>query len=381
MRKYTKDDSRIVITVNGYDYVGWLESNIEQSIENISSRFSVPVTLIPGKRPDINRQDLIKIAINEKLVSTGYVLGAEPFYRHDDCGLRITGRSKTGDLVVCSAIHKGGQWQSAKLDQIARDLCKPFGIEVVVATDVGAALTDFTIEHGETVLATLSRAARMRGILITADPEGKLLLTRAGKEKSHGAIVRGQNVISMESVGTDAERFSTYIGYGQHKAIKKSLAVLSTTDTTADIDFGKDFEKSIQQKATATDTEMKRYLPLIINPEGSSDAPDIRRLVEHTMRVRRGQSYGLRYRLEGWTYEGKPWKINTLVPIYDDIVDLNGEEWLIAEISLKADVKDGDVADILVRPKDAYDTTPIKPRQKKKKKGDKKLEVMRYQND
>lgn len=378
MQKYTKDDARVVITVNGYDYVGWLESSIEQAIENIASRFSIPVTLIPGKRPDINRQDLIKILINDQLVATGYVLAAEPFYRHDDCGLRVSGRSTTGDLAVCSAIHKGGQWPNAKLDQIARDLCKPFGIEVVVATDVGPVLTDFTIEHGETVLATLSRAARMRGILITADPTGKLLLTRAGIEKSHGAIVRGQNVISMESIGTDAERFSTYIGYGQHKATKKSLIVLSTTEDT---DFGKDFDKSIQQKASATDTEMKRYLPYIINAEGYADAPDINRLVNHTMRVRRGQAYGLRYRVEGWTFEGKPWEINTLVPIYDDIVDLNGEEWLIAEISLKVDVKDGDVADILVRPKYAYDTTPIKPRQKKKKKGDKKLEVMRYKND
>lgn len=375
MKKYTKDDARVVITVNGYDYVGWLESSIEQSIGNIASRFSIPVTLIPDKRADIKRQDLIKVAINNDVVVTGYVLTADAFYRYNDCGLRVSGRSKTGDLAVCSAIHKGGQWPSAKLDQIARDLCKPFGIEVVVSTDVGAALTDFTIEHGETVLATLSRAARMRGILVTADPAGKLLLTRAGKEKSHGAIVRGQNVISMEGVGTDAERFSTYIGYGQHNATKKSLTVLSTND---DDSFVEDFSSAVQQKAIATDTEMKRYLPLIVNAEGYTEASDIKRLVDHTMRVRRGQAYGLRYRLEGWTFEGKPWKVNTRVPIYDPIAELDGDEWLIAEISLKVDIEDGDVADILVRPVDAYDTTPIKPRDKKKKKGDKKLEVMRF---
>lgn len=348
---YTKEDAKVIVTVNGFDYVGWLESNIQRSIENLASRFTIPVTYIPGQRPNINRQDTIKVRINDTLLVTGIVLSAEPFYRYDDCGIKIEGLSRTGDLVKASAIHKGGQWRKAKLDQIARDLVAPFKIKVVVETDVGDALTDFSIEHGETVLSALSRAARLRGVLVTTNRLGEVLLTKAGKTKSHGAIVRGQNVISMEGVGSDADRFSTYIGYGQKKS-------------------DKEFSESMQQKAVFKDAEITRYLPLIVNAEGNAETADMRRLVEHTMRVRRGQSYGLRYRLEGQTFKGKPWEVNTLVPIYDPIAELDGDMWLIAEINEKCDLKDGDVVDILVRPKDAYDTVPLKPRKKKKKSGE-----------
>ncbi|MFJ2990375.1 phage baseplate assembly protein [Collimonas sp. NPDC087041] len=341
METYTKDQAQVVVTVNNRDYQGWIESNIQRSIENISSRFTIPVSMVPGSPPDIHRQDDMKVYINKTLVVTGTVLAAEPFYKRDDCGFKIEGRSRTGDLIGCSAIYRGGQWKSAKLDQIARDVCGQF-VDVVVDADMGAALSDFKIEDGETVVNLLSRAARMRGILVTTNARGQLLLTTAGKNRSHGAIVRGQNVISMESIGSDADRYSQYIGYGQ----KKSTG---------------NFDEATQQKASVFDSEMRRSLPLMVNVQGNTDTADIRRLLEHTMRVRRGHAYGLKYQLEGWTWEGKPWEINTLVPIYDDIVGLNGDLWLICEINNKCDLTEGDVTIITVRPPDAYDSEPIKP--------------------
>ncbi len=360
MLRYTKDDAKVIVTVNGYDFEGWLEADMARSIENLSSRFTIPVTFVPGHRPKIYRQDLVKVSINETLIITGYVLAAEPFYRLDDCGIKVVGRSLTGDLVKASAIHKGGQWRNVKLDQIARDLVRPFKLDVVVDTDIGERFADFSIQHGETVLATLSRASRMRGVLVTTNRRGQVLLTKAGKTKSHGAIVRGHNVISMESIGTDEDRFSTYIGYGQKKS-------------------DKEFSESMQQKAVFKDPEIDRYLPLIVNAEGNTETSEMRSMVEHTMRVRRGQAYGLRYRLEGWTYKGKPWEENTLVPIYDDMAELNGDEWVIAEINETCDLKDGDVVELIVRPKDAYDTVPIKPRKKKRKDGETgPLEVLNF---
>lgn len=367
MDRYTKDDAKIYVTVNGIDYEGWLSSDLQRSIENISARFTIPVTYIPGKRPEIYRQDEIRVRINETQVTAGNVLAAEPFYKRDDCGLKIEGRSRTGDLVICSAIYKGGQWRGARLNQIAQDLCGPFDIDVVVETDVGAGIADFTLQQGETVLAALSRAARMRGVLVTSNRHGQLLLTKAGKTKSHGAIVRGQNVISMESIGTDANRHSEYIAYGQKKAAGGGKQILTVGGSASD--RSKKFGAAVQQKSSAKDPEMKRYLPLVLNGKGPSEFGDMKAMAEHTMRVRRGQAYGLRYRLEGWTYKGIPWDENTRVPIYDDIAELDGEEWIIAEIHSKVDIKDGDVTDITVRPVEAYDTIPMKPRGKKGKKG------------
>jgi len=357
--QYTKDDAKAYVTVNGRDYEGWLSSTIDRSIENLSSRFSIPVSLVPGNPPNIKRQDAVRVRINDTVVATGIVLAAEPFYRRDDCGVKIEGRSRSGDLVACSAVHQGGQWRNARLDVIARDLCKPFGIDVRVDTDIGEVIRDFKIAHGEKVVDTLSRAARLRGVLVTTDAEGRVLLTRAGKTRSHGAIVRGQNVISMESVGTDAERFSDYICYGQSNIVHSKPGLQELEVGGAMADPIKAFGQAVQQKAQAKDPGIQRYLPLVIHADGNNAPADMRRLVDHTMRVRRGQAYGLKYVLEGWTWQGKPWEVNTRVPIYDDIAGLDGTEWLICSVQSTVDLREGDVTEVVVRPIEAYDTVPL----------------------
>ncbi|MBK1613375.1 hypothetical protein CKO44_07815 [Rubrivivax gelatinosus] len=338
---YTRDQARITVTVNGQAYDGWLQSEVERGLESIAGTFSVPVSLTPGAPPAIVRGDEVSVSIGSAVVITGYVLSAEPFYRRGDCGMRIVGRDRTGDLVHCSAIHRGGQWLNAGLDRVVRDLVEPFGIKVLVDADLGAKIPDFKIQHGETVLDALSRAARLRGVLVTRDDHGRLLLTRAGKTRFKGAIVRGQNVIEMQGIGTDEARHSAYIAYGQAAVVD-------------------DFELARTAEARATDPEIKRYLPLVVNAEGHVTRADLKALVDHMARVRRGHSYGIRYVVEGWTFEGDPWPPNARVAVYDDVAGLDGAEWLITHVKHTCDRREGDVTELVVRPIEAYDTAPLK---------------------
>lgn len=350
--QYPRDNVKITVEVAGLAYEGWLQSDVERSIEAIAGTFSIPVSMVPGQPPPIKRQDAVTIRIGGEKVITGFVLAAEPFYRREDCGYRIIGRDRTGDLVRCSAIHKGGQWRNAKLDQVAKDLLQPYGIELKVETDLGAPLVDFKLAHGESVVDALARAARLRGVLVTRDNDGRLLLTKAGTTKFSGSIVRGQNVIAMEGIGTDEQRHSDYIVYGQQNAIA-------------------DFEVSRSLKARSKDAEVFRYLPLVINADGNTTQSELQTLVDHTARVRRGHAYGFRYTVEGWTHAGKPWPINQRVAIYDDIAGLDGAEWLICSVHQRCDLKEGDVTELTVRPIEAYDTAPLKTKVKRRNFGNK----------
>lgn len=339
--RFARDAANITVEVNGIAYQGWLQSDVERSIEAISGTFNIPVSMIPGQSAPIKRQDAVRVRIGNTQVMNGYVLSAEPFYRKDDCGYRVIGRDRTGDLVRCSAIHKGGQWRLAKLEQVAKDLLAPYGIEVRVDTDTGEPLTDFKLSHGESVVDALARAARLRGVLVTRDDDGRLLLTKAGKQRFAGAIVRGQNVISMEGIGSDEQRHSEYIVYGQQNTIA-------------------DFETSRGLKARAKDGDMKRYMPLVINSDGNTTQAELQTLADHTARVRRGHSLGFKYMVEGWTTGGQPWPLNQRVPIYDDIAGLDGAEWLICQVRQHCDLKEGDVTELTVRPIEAYDSAPLK---------------------
>lgn len=348
--RYTRDDARISVKVNGETFVGWLQSEVERDMEAICGTFSIPVSLVPGDPPAIKRQDKVEVWIGETKVITGFVLAAEPFYSRKDCGMRIMGRDRTGDLVRSSAVFKGGQWRRAGLDRIARDLVERYGIEVKVDTDIGAPIQDFKLYHGETALGALSRAAKLRGVLVTRDNDGRLLLTKAGKDKFDGAIVRGHNVISMQGIGSDEQRHSEYIAYGQSNCID-------------------DFETARGLKASAKDDEIGRYLPLVINADGNTTQAELQALVDHTVRVRRGHAYGLRYVVEGWTWQGKAWPLNQRVPIYDDVAGMDGKEWLITAVRQTCSREDGDVTELTVRPIEAYDAVPLKSRPRRKNWG------------
>lgn len=337
----TAERDRITVEVRGQQYDGWLQSEVSRSIEAIAGTFNIPVSMVPGSPPAIRRQDEVRVRIGGQVVITGYVLAAEPFYRRGDCGMRVTGRDRTGDLVRCSAIHKGGQWRRAGLERIARDLATPFDVQVMVEADLGQPITDFKLEHGESVLDALSRAARLRGVLVTRNDAGQLLLTKAGQRRFDGAIRRGVNVISMEGIGSDEARHSVYYVYGQSNTVA-------------------DFELARGLKATARDDEMQRHLPLVINAHGNTTAAELQELASHTARVRRGHSQGFRYVVEGWTVGGRPWALNERVPVYDDVAGLDGQEWLICSVRQTVDLREGDVTELVVRPIEAYDTVPLK---------------------
>lgn len=342
MSSWTDDRPQVSVRVGGRVFQGWLQSTIERSIEAIAGTFTVPVSLTPGTVAPIKRNDQVEVLIGDTVVLTGIALVADPFYTRKDCGLIVSGRDLTGDLVSSSALHQGGQWRKVKLDQIARDLCEPFGVGVVVATDVGAVFDDFKVWFGETVLACISRAARLRGVLVTRDDAGRLLLTKAGATQAPGELRRGQNIISMHPLGTDEDCHSEYLAYAQSAV-------------------GHDFNAARQVKASAKDAQVSRYCPVIVPAYGQLNLGDLQALVNHTAKVRRGHAMGFRYVVEGWLVNGKPWPLNARVLIHDDIAGLEGkDDWLIAAVKQDCDRTEGPVTTLDVRPVAAYDTVPLK---------------------
>lgn len=331
----------VSIRVGGKVFTGWLQSEVSRSIESLAGTFSIPTTFVPGDVPQIRRQDEVQVLVGDQVVITGYVMAAEPAYDEQGCALMVAGRDRTGDLVTSTAVHKGGQWRSVKIDRIVRDLVEPFGIKVKVVADIGKPMADFKLAFGESRLDAIARACKMRGVLPVPDGLGNMVLTKAGTEKAPGEIRRGKNVISMRGIGTDERRHSEYIVYGQG-------------------DVAQDFDAARQRKARAVDRDVRRYCPLILPADGNVSQADMQALADHTARVRRGHSQGFEYTLEGWLVNGKPWPINARVPVFDDVAGLDGAEWIICSTRLSVDLKRGAATVVVVRPIEAYDTVPLK---------------------
>jgi prophage tail gpP-like protein len=182
------------LTVDVQRYERWEQIRVTREIDRMCTDFDIAVSeRFLGSAPDFPLAPFQRctVSIGSDPVLTGYIDNYLPEVEADRHSVRITGRSKTEDIVDCTPDIQGGQFAGYKLDAIARAVGKPYPIDVVVETDVGEPFPDATIERHETGFAFLERLCRLRSVLATDDEQGRLVLTRAGANHAHDALLQG----------------------------------------------------------------------------------------------------------------------------------------------------------------------------------------------
>ena len=147
------------LKVAGSEYGGWKRIRISRSIEQLAGSFDLAVSeLWPGQ--DYERRilagDACSVLVDGQALVTGYVDDVSIAHGSTRHEVGVSGRDATGDLVDCSAIKGSGQWASRTLEQIATELCKPFGIKVRAEVNTGKAFNGFALQEGETVFEALT---------------------------------------------------------------------------------------------------------------------------------------------------------------------------------------------------------------------------------
>ncbi|MDR2187038.1 MAG: hypothetical protein LBE62_03175 [Azonexus sp.] len=312
------------LTVGQEIYGGWQQVTVTRSMEQCANGFELTVTeRWPGQaanrpiRPGLR----CTLTLAGETVISGYVDDVEPSYDKTAHSLAVRGRDATGDIVDCSAIHQGGQWVNATLLQIARDLCQPFGIAVLAETDVGAPFQSFNIEEGETAFECLERAARQRAVLLVSDARGGLAITRAGKDRAASALVEGENILDAKATLSWKDRYSQITVKGQSRATEYY-----------------DPEPAASASATATDSVINRYRPLIMLAEAHGANDTIKDRAAWEQAVRRGRGKRATVSVQGWTERpGALWRPNTLVSVTSPMLWLKEADMLIVGVNYTLD--------------------------------------------
>lgn len=292
--------SNATLTVGGKIFSGWQSVRIERGIEQIAGTFDLTVTdrwnTEQGQHAvDLQPGQACTVQINGVVVITGYIDTVTRRYDKTAHEISVSGRDKTGDLVDCSAIYKSGQWQNAKLEQIANDLCKPFGIAVKSVGDTGEAFPAFSIQEGETVFETLERAAKMKALLLVSDGSGGLVITRAGTAKAPAGLKEGENILTADGEFNVKDRFSDYIVKGQAQGSDQS-----TPETAA------------HPNGSSKDAGISRYRPLIITAEDQGGNATFKQRAEWERNVRAGRGTRATITVQGWEVNGQLWAPNTI---------------------------------------------------------------------
>ncbi len=104
----------VTLTVDEHDYAGWKSVEISAGIERQARSFDVSITWQwPGTEIShpITPGAACEVRIGGELILTGWVFAAPISYDGKQITLKISGRSKTADLIDCSAINRPSQWK------------------------------------------------------------------------------------------------------------------------------------------------------------------------------------------------------------------------------------------------------------------------------
>lgn len=344
----------VTLTVNGFDYSGWKSIRIEAGIERMARSFELSVTdLWPGVSHirRIQPGDLCEVAIGSELVCTGYVDATPVNYDGSGITIMIRGRSKTADLIDSSADNKTGQFKGQKVEVIAAKMAAQYGINVVVETDTGDAVTDHQIQQGETVFESLDRLAKSRQILITDNAAGDVVLVSPGSGgESFSGLALGDNVLSASAGFDFTEVYSQYTVKGQKSGTDDSYGA-----------------NAAQSTGTALDSNIKRRRVLIVRQDGQADNSTCKQRADYEQQIRIAKAGEIRYRVAGWRQaNGALWTINRSVFIDDGIMEFTGN-LLISEVMYTLD-DSGMITELVTIPPEAFATAPEKAAKAEKRK-------------
>lgn len=279
-------------------FEGWKDLSITRELNAAASDFQLQ--LVDKWRVDqepwrVQPGDAVHIHVGKNSLLTGYVDKMEASVSAGQRSVTMMGRSKTGDLVDCSADASG--LTGLNIQEVAEKLCAPFGIRVVMRTSPGATFDTVQIQQGETVFSVLDRLARQRKLLMYPSYDGNLVFEAEGTRKARAELRQGVNVLSGTARFDNSNRFSKYIVKGQDIGWRGSVE-----------------EKAVAPTGEATDAGVTRNRPLIVMAEGTVDDGSSGDRATYEASVRRAKSLEVEVELQGWFQpDGSLWEINEIV--------------------------------------------------------------------
>ena len=336
--------NELILHINGQLYQGWKRVSVTRSLEGGPHQFQVEAA--PGLDADNGLFALsdgmpVELFVNDERITSGYIDELDIRYDHRSASVTIRGRSKLGDLVDCSGLGK--QYKEQSLASIARTLCQPFGIEVIIDPNASAAANDvfkqtsLTLDAGQTLWQFLEELARLRAVLLISDADGNLIISRSGQAQTSTALELGKNILSASASRSHRGLFSCIQVVGDPapgKYIGAPPAIIGHAEGRAE-----------------------RHRPQVVMADTPSDQDACDAQAQHQRNVNWGRSRRITYKMQGWraSNDGPLWMPNQLIRVTDPRLQLDDQERLITSVRFAADTRSGQTTELTLMPKEAFD--------------------------
>ena len=186
------------LVVGGKQWAGWQRVSLTRSMDSVPANFDIQVTEHFPLAADVafNPGDPCQVLIGGDVVITGYVDRYVATLSPNQHGVRIAGRSKSQDLVDCSAFIGSKdkpvfQVLGGTALSIAQKLAEPYGVTIASIAGPGVEIPQFNIDFGQTVWEIIDRITRFSQLIAYDLPDGSIELAQAGQESMEFGVLPG----------------------------------------------------------------------------------------------------------------------------------------------------------------------------------------------
>lgn len=340
-------DNTVSISVGGRKYSGWTEVSVTRSLETLASsfRFSAVNDQAIKQNQDwpLATQEECIVRIGNDALITGYIDTVSGSINPESHRLTLRGRDNTCDLVDCSAVGSPSSFNKINFLNLARALTKPFGIPVKLApgTNPGKEFK-FTVNSSETVFEVLAKKSKELGVILVTDGKGNLVIANSGEMKADDSLQYGKNIISARADYSFVNRFSKYIVHAQAPDSQQT-----------------GWGAKLNITGTATDEQVKRHRPLLIQAGGQMSNAFAIRTAQWEALIRAGKSQVVEVTVQGFRQSsGKIWEVNKVVDVKIPALFVTpATNLLIVEVEYTLNAS-GSRTRLVLKRKDAFTAKP-----------------------
>lgn len=295
-----RDPNAATFYVGNKIYEGFKNIRLSRNLTSLTGAFEITLT----DKWEVEQEDFeLKpgLEISCKLGNTplykGFIDRLSISLSGQSRNLTISGRDKTGDLVDCSILGQN-EFNNMKLEAIAKELVKPFGVSVIVFADTGSSIRKFTVNQGETVFEALERLGKQKELLLTSSPVGNLVFEKKGVIRASSELIEGVNILSAAVTFDNTERFSEYHVKGQSPSLVGSI------------------DDNTKGEGLAKDLGVNRYRPTLILAENAADTSGAQQRANWEASFRTAKAMQVNCVIQGWKQKkGEIWATNQTVHI------------------------------------------------------------------
>jgi prophage tail gpP-like protein len=348
----------LTLTVGNQSVTGWQRVSVTRPLAAIPASFSIEATERYPNAADIDLKpgQPCTVKIGADLVLTGYVDRYTSSISASQHTIRVEGRSKSEDLVDCSALVEGTSAGSESKEgmqvvngttlDIVRKLAAPYHVDVQSTAGDGIQVPQFNINLGETVWEIIDRITRYSEMIVYDMPDGSIMLAKVGTEAMGSGFKVGDNVETADVMFSMDQRYSQYEGH---------LISMMALGTDAGVNMPGVGE-------IVRDDEVPRFRKLyVISEQFVLGTPLAGKRAIWEKNRRWGQSFNFTVTCDAWRdTAGKLWAPNMLAPIEAPQLKLADKNWLIGTVTYIRD-EGGQHARLGLWPPEAFSVEPTSP--------------------